>query len=191
MDKRKTASRSREAVRCEITSKSALGDLQNLHGAYLNADAAGNALGSRSHAGLADHDPEGAGSLALATADAELLVDHVNTGLGILGDGTLLAGSYALAALDAGHGTYLACTLYDLNAGLVLMEFLVESLGTGTDALQTSHALGTLFNCKLFHNNTPLCIIFILPTHYIKNSEKINSLTKIFPSPLIFLKIMI
>ena len=163
-----------------IGEKSALGDLQDLHGAYLNADTAGDALGSGSHAGLAYHDPEGAGSLTLATADTELLVDHVNAGLGILGDSTLITSRCALAALDAGHGTDLACTLYDLYAGLVLMEFLVESLGAGTDALQASHALGTFFHCKLFHNNTPLCIIFILPYHYIRNSEKINSLTKIF-----------
>ena len=159
---------------------SALGDLQNLHGAYLDTDTTSNALGSGSHAGLANHDPEGACGLTLATADAELLVDHVNAGLGILGNGTLITSCCALAALNAGHGTDLTGTLYDLHARLILMEFLVKCLGASTDALQASHALGTLFHCKLFHNNTPLCIIFILPYHYIRNSEKINSLTKIF-----------
>ncbi len=141
-----------------IGAGSALGDLQDLHGAYLDADAAGDALGSGSHAGLTNHDPEGAGSLALAAADAELLVDHVHAGLGVLGNGTLFAGSYALAALDAGHGTDLAGTLNDLHTGLVLVEFLVEGLGASTDTFQTSHALGALFHCKLFHNHTSFAV---------------------------------
>ena len=115
--------------------RSALGDLQNLHGAYLDADAAGDALGSGSHAGLANHDPEGASLFALAAADAELLVDHVDAGLGILGNGALLASSNTRTALDAGHGANLTGTLYDLNAGLILMEFLIEGLRASTNAL--------------------------------------------------------
>ena len=124
---------------------SGLHNFQHVHGAGLDADAAGDALGSSRHLRLVHQNAEGTGSLALAAADAELLVDHIDTGLGILSDGTLLAGLGALAALDTGHGANLAGTLNDLDTGLIRMELLMESLGTGADALQASHTGRTLF----------------------------------------------
>ena len=77
-----------------------LDDLQDLHGAGLDADAAGDALGSRSVLVL-DDQAEGACLGALAAAGAELLADHVNAGLGVLGDGTVGAGLGAQTALGA------------------------------------------------------------------------------------------
>ena len=79
-----------------------LNDLQDFHGAGLDTDATGDALGHRV-ALLVDHDLHGADLHALAAADAELLVDHVHTGLGILGDGTGFAHLSALTALNTGH----------------------------------------------------------------------------------------
>ena len=64
-----------------------LDDLQDLHGAGLDADATGDALGSGAIL-IGDDQVEGAGLSALAAAGAELLVDHVHAGLGILGDRT-------------------------------------------------------------------------------------------------------
>ena len=125
-------------------------DLQNFHGAGLDADTASDALGSRGF-GLHDHDLHGAGRYALAAADAELLVDHVHAGLGILGDGTVLTSLHALTALDAGHGLGTGTLGNHLDAGQILMELLVESGRAGTDALQAGHAFDILFNSKLLH----------------------------------------
>ena len=109
-------------------------DLQDLHGASLYADAAGDALGGGAVFGH-DHDLHGAGFHALAAGGAQLLIDHVHAGLGVLGDGTGLADLSALAALDAGHGLS-ACALgNDLDAAQIRVEFFVESVGAGTDAL--------------------------------------------------------
>ena len=127
-----------------------LDNLQNLHGASLNADTAGDALGCRI-LGLENHNLHGANGNALAAANTLLLVDHVNAGLGVLGNGFMLAGLHALAALDADIGLCRTVLGNDLNAAQIGIEFLVESIGTGTDALQTCHALGIFLNSKLFH----------------------------------------
>ena len=135
-------------------------DLQQFHGANLGADAAGNALGS-GILGLHDHNLHGAGLHALAAADAELLVDHVNAGLGILGDGAVLTGAHALAALDAGHRLGAGTLGNHLDAGQILMEFLIESSGTGTDTFQTCHALNIFLNSQLLHSKSyPFSLIF-------------------------------
>ena len=126
-------------------------DLQHFHGANLGADAAGDALGSGTF-GLHDHDLHGAGLHALAAADTQLLVDHVDTGLGILGDGTILADLHALAALDADNRLSTLTLGNNLDAGQILMKFLIESIGTSTDTFQTCHALGILLNSKLLHS---------------------------------------
>ena len=128
-----------------------LHNFQNFHGAGLDADTAGNALGSGIF-GLQNHDLHGAGLDALAAGNAVLLVDHVNAGLGVLGDGIVLTSLHALAALDAGHGLGAGALGNDLDAGIIGMEFLIESLRAGTDALQTSHALHILFDRELLHN---------------------------------------
>ena len=126
-------------------------DLQNFHGANLGADAAGDALGN-GIAFLMYHDLHGTDLHALAAADALLLVDHVNAGLGILGDGFMLAGLHALAALDAHIGLGTGAFGNDLQAGIVLMELLVKSFGASANALQTSHALYIFLNSELLHN---------------------------------------
>ena len=125
-------------------------DLQDLHGASLNADTAGDALGS-GIAFLQDHDLHGANLNTLAAADALLLVDHVNAGLGILGDCLMLADLHALTALDADIGLCSIALGDDLDAGQIRIKLLVESFGTSLNALQTSHTLGTLFNSELLH----------------------------------------
>ena len=126
-------------------------DLQDLHGACLCADTAGNALGSGALA-LHDHDLHGACLDALAAADAQLLVDHVDAGLGVLSDGTVLTGSHALAALDAGIGLCAGTLCNDLDAGQIRIEFLVESSGASLNTLQASHTFSILIDNELLHN---------------------------------------
>ena len=128
-------------------------DLQNLHGADLDTDAAGDALGS-GILGLHDHNLHGAGFHALTTADTQLLIDHEHTGLGILGDSTVLAGAHALTALDAGHRLGTGTLGDHLDAGQVLMEFLVESSGAGTNTFQTCHTLNIFLNSQLLHSKS-------------------------------------
>ena len=73
-----------------------------------------------------DHDLHGADSNAGTAADTQLLIDHVNTGLGILSDSTVLAGLHALTALNTGHGLGAGALGNDLDSGIILMELLVE-----------------------------------------------------------------
>ena len=124
-------------------------DLQHFHGAGLDTDAAGDALGSGV---LQAHDLHGADLHALAAADALLLVDHVHAGLGVLGDGLVLAGAHALAALDANVGLGSIALSNDLDAGQVGIKFLIESLGAGLDALQAGHTFSGFINSELLHN---------------------------------------
>ena len=128
-------------------------NFQHFHGAGLDADAAGDALGS-GVLGLEDHDLHGAGLHTLAAADAVLLVDHVHAGLGVLGDGVVLAGLHALAALDAHIGLGAGSLGNNLNAAQILIEFLIECLGTRTDTLQACHALNVFFYREFFHDKT-------------------------------------
>ena len=136
-------------------------DLKQLHGAGLGADAAGDALGSgftkRHHLHGTDLD-------ALAAGGAELLVDHVYAGLGVLGDGVVGTGAGTLAALDAGFDLDIALVVHDTDAALGFIKHLVKRLGAGPDAGQTRHAFDALFYGKLFHGNTHLQ--FILQLHY-------------------------
>lgn len=100
------------------------------------------------------HNLHGTGSHTGAALDTLLLIDHVNAGLGILSNGLMLACLHALAALDAYIGLGTAVSLANnLQAGQILMEFLVEGFGAGTDAGQTCHTLNVLFHRQLFHNN--------------------------------------
>ena len=128
-------------------------DLQNFHGASLDTDAAGNALGSNV---LHDHDLHGADFDTLAAADTLLLIDHVHAGLGVLSDSLMLTDLHALAALNADVGLGTGALGHDLNAAQGNIIFLIESLGTGLDALQASHALGALLNSELLHKRTLL-----------------------------------
>ena len=133
-------------------------DLQNFHGAGLDADAAGDALGNGVLV-LLDHDLHGADLDALAAADALLLIDHVDAGLGVLGDGLMLADLHALAALDADHGLGAGALCGDLDAGQILVKVLIESNGAGANALQASHTLGVLLNREFLHSMYLLHVI--------------------------------
>ena len=138
-----------------------LDDLQDLHGASLNTDATCNALAGRTIFG-SHHNLHGANLNALAAGSAELLVDHVYTGLSILGNCASLTDLSALTALDADHGLSLALLIYNLDAGQILMELLIESGGTCVNTLQACHTLATLFNTKLLHSKeSPLLNINI------------------------------
>ena len=135
-------------------------DLQDLHGAGLDTNAAGNALGS-GILGLHDHNMHGAGLDTLTAAHALLLIDHVHTGLRILGDGLMLTGAHALAALDA-HIRLRGIALgNDADAAEVLIKFFVEGFGAGLHALQTSHTLSALFNSEFLHGGKLSFIFFV------------------------------
>ena len=138
-------------------------DLQNFHGAGLDTDAAGDALGGGAF-GRLHHHLHGADLHALSAGSAQLLIDHIHTGLGILGDGTGLTNLGALTALDAGHGLCTGTLGYDLDARQVFIEFLKECGRASTDALQASHAFHIFLNGKFFHTDrNPLFIFLQLP----------------------------
>ena len=93
------------------------------------------------------HDLHRAGSHTSTATNTQLLVDHVHAGLGILGDGAMLAGAHALAALDADIGLCFAVLAgNDLDAGIDGIGFLIERFGASLSALQASHAFGILLN---------------------------------------------
>ena len=139
-----------------------LHDLQDFHGAGLDADATGDALGS-GILGLQDHNLHGAGLDALAAANTLLLVDHVNAGLGVLGNGFMLTGTHALAALDADIGLGCASLFHDLDAAEGNIKFLIECFGTSLNALQAGHTLGIFLNSELLHNQE---LSFVLKLHF-------------------------
>jgi hypothetical protein len=65
----------------------------------------------------------------------------------------MLTGLHALAALDADHrlsATIFACN--DLDAGIIRVELLVESLGASVHTGQTGHALNIFLYSELLHN---------------------------------------
>lgn len=140
-------------------------DLQNVHGASLDADTAGDALGSRI-LGLEDHNLCGADLNTLAAGNTLLLIDHVHIGLGILGDGFVLTDLGALAALDTDHRLGTGTLGNDLDAGQIGMELFIECSGASLDTFQASHTLCTFFNNKLLHMNEipfiSLCDDFII-----------------------------
>ena len=140
-------------------------DLQQFHGANLNTDTAGDALGN-GIAFLMNHDLHGAHFNTLAAANALLLVDHVHTGLGILGNCLMLTGLHALATLDANIGLGAVTLGNDLDAGIVLMKFLVEGLGTSTDALQASHTGNVFLNREFLHSRGFSFMYILFAYHY-------------------------
>ena len=125
-------------------------DFQNFHGANLDTDAAGDARGRRIF-GLENHNLHGANFYALTTGNTLLLVDHVNAGLGVLGNCLMLTGLHALSALNAGHGLGAGALTYYLNAGIILMEFLVKCLRASPNALKTCHTFNILLNRESLH----------------------------------------
>ena len=138
-----------------------LHDLQDLHGAGLDTDAAGDALGSRTVFG-SYHDLHGTSFNALTAGGAELLIDHVYAGLGILGNRTGLTNLSALTALNADHRLGFALLINNFDTSQILMKLLIESGGTCVNTLQACHALATLFNTKLLHSKvSPLLNSYI------------------------------
>ena len=157
-----------------------LDDLQDLHGAGLDTDAAGDALGSGGTLAVGDNQTEGAGLGALAAAGAQLLADHVHAGLGILGDGTVGAGLGAQTALGADLGLGSALALHDLDAGLGDIIDLVESLGASLDTLQAGHALGALLERQLLHIIDLLFRVFLTHPLYYGYRKKSIDIFQIF-----------
>ena len=146
--KNRTMGSQRLPIRC---IRLFLHDLQHFHGAGLDTDAAGDALGGG--AAFLEHDHvHGADLGALAAADALFLVDHVHAGLGVLGDGLVLTGAHTLAALNAGIGLCAGTLGNDADTALILVKFLIKSLGAGSDALQTCHALHIFLSNELLHS---------------------------------------
>ena len=133
-------------------------DFQDVHGTGLDTDAAGNTLAG-SAAFFQNHYLHGTCLHALTAGNTELLVDHVNAGLGVLGDGLVLAGTHALAALDADVGLGTGALGHDLDTAQGNIIFLIESLGAGLNALQTSHTFTIFLNSELLHKkDSPLSI---------------------------------
>ena len=126
-------------------------NFQNFHGASLDTNAAGDALGNGILV-LLNHDLHGAGFHALAAANTVLLIDHVYTGLRVLGDRVMLTAAHALTALNTGHGLCAAVFSYDFDAAQILMKLLIKGGGTSTHTFQASHALHIFLNSKLLHN---------------------------------------
>ena len=125
-------------------------DLQDLHGAGLDTDATGDALGS-GILGLEDHDLGGADLDTLAAGYALLLVDHVHAGLGVLGDCLVFTNLGALATLDANHGLCAGALCNDLDAGQIRVEFFIERSGASLNTLQASHTFRIFLNSELLH----------------------------------------
>lgn len=148
-------------------------NLQHFHGARLNADPAGDALGNGIFR-LMYHNLHGTNLNTFSAADAVFLIDHINAGLGVLGNGLMLTSFHALTALDTGLRLGTASLGDDLNGGIVGVEFLIKGLGAGANALQASHAFHIFLNSESLHNETTLLyVLFILDiiNGFSKNSN--------------------
>ena len=157
-----------------------LNDLQQLHGTCLGADAAGDALGGGSVL-IGNHDLHGTYLHTLAAVGAELLVDHVHAGLGILGDGTGLADLGAFAALDAGHGlSFAVLARNDADGGLVRVKGLVEGDRAGSDALQTCHAGYVFLDREFLHTRGFSFILDVIDIIILVASKNCNGYFLIF-----------
>ena len=168
-----------DSFRCPFSGWLFFHNLQDFHGTGFDADSAGDAFGG-GVLGLEHHDLHGAGFHALAAADALLLVDHVHTGLGILGDGLMFAGTHTLSALDAGLGLGSGTLCNDADAGQGLIKLLVEGFRAGADTLQARHTLRTFFYSELFHGGklsfTDFVLSIIQSTATKSNQKSIGAL---------------
>jgi hypothetical protein len=120
------------------------------------------------------HNLHGADSNTSAATNTQLLIDHVDAGLGVLGDGAMLTSLHTLAALNAYHG--LSLTLLsgnDLDAGIIGVEFLIKCLGASLNALQASHAFRVFLNSQLLHRIFSFNIISqIHYTYFFENGNR-------------------
>ena len=126
-------------------------DLQDFHGASLDTDATSDALGGSALL-CHNHNLHGADLNALAALDAQLLVDHVHAGLGVLSDSLMLTDLHALAALDADIGLGSIALGNDADAAQIFVELLIESFGASLNTLQASHTFRIFLNSELLHN---------------------------------------
>jgi hypothetical protein len=94
---------------------------------------------------------EGTSLCALTAGGAQLLINHINTGLGILSDRTVLTSLHAFATLDTCHRLCAALPLNYANTRQIGIKGLMESIGTCANALKARHTLNILFNSKFFH----------------------------------------
>ena len=168
------------AAAFSVKTQLLLDDLQDLHGASLDTDAAGDALGSGA-LGLENHNLHGACLNTLAAADALLLVDHVNASLGVLSDGFMLAGTHALTALDADIGFGSVALGNNLDTGQIGIKFLIECFGTCLNALQAGHALGILLDNEFLHKKGHSFIDILVPFHYTISLRKMQHHFTLFP----------
>jgi hypothetical protein len=86
----------------------------------------------------------------------------------------MLTSLHALAALDTSHG--LSSTILagnDLDAGQILIKFLIECLGASLDALQAGHALHIFLNSELLHSKE-LSFSFIYRIYYTSKIQKLQ-----------------
>ena len=141
-------------------------DLKDFHGAGLDADTTGDTLRSGA-LGLQDHNVHGTSLNTGAAADTQLLVDHVHTGLGVLGNGTMLAGAHALTALNTDIGLGGIALSNNADAAQILIEVLVEGLRAGLNTLQASHTFGIFLNNQLLHKKRTLLFHNFYHTLYI------------------------
>ena len=147
-----------------------LNDLQDLHGASLGADTAGDTLAC-SATFRKDNDLGRTSLSTLAAGCTQLLVDHIYTGLGILGDRTAFTSLHTQTALNADHGLRTVLALHDMDAGKIGMECLIESLGAGFNASQASHTFHIFLNSQLFHNGG-FSFVFLVPVYYTATIKK-------------------
>ena len=119
---------------CEDAFKLLFHDLQHFHGTCLDTNTTGNTFGGGTLC-RSNHNLHGASLNALAAGGTQLLIDHIYTGLGVLGNGTYLTDLGALAALNAGHRLGATALGNDLNAGKIRIKGLIKGNRAGTDAL--------------------------------------------------------
>jgi hypothetical protein len=129
-------------------------NFQDAHRTSLGANTAGNALGHGILL-LMYHHLGRTYFHTLTATDTQLLVDHIDAGLGILADRAMGAGAHAFAALYAGLDLGFALVVHDLYAALGRIKLLVEGLGAGPDAAQARHALNVFIGYKLLHRLFP------------------------------------
>ena len=123
-------------------------DFQHFHGAGLDTNAAGDALGNRA-VFLMYHNLHGANFHTLTATNTFLLIDHINAGLGILGNRLMLTSLHALATLDANHRLCTGALGNDLQCAQIGMEFLIECVGASVNTSQAGHTL-YIFLCNKY-----------------------------------------
>jgi hypothetical protein len=92
----------------------------------------------------------------------------------------MLAGTHALATLDADLRLGTGALGDDLDTAQILVELLVESLGAGADTSQTSHTLNVLLDRQFFHM-VMTSLLFICFLYYTIEHQKKQHPDAYFP----------